>query len=74
VFLIRVNAFIMLPLYSMVPGLDNLLLPSELHKAHMKKRRFRAGLRGGMFATGVPPPVHGVISRGSGINGARGRR
>jgi hypothetical protein len=38
------------------------------------KRRFRAGLHGGMVATGVPPSVHGTIPRGSGIQGTRGLR
>ncbi|EDR03020.1 uncharacterized protein LACBIDRAFT_307882 [Laccaria bicolor S238N-H82] len=38
------------------------------------KRRFRAGLDGGMIAMGVPPPVHEGISRGLGINGTRGHR
>ncbi|KIK03031.1 hypothetical protein K443DRAFT_95860 [Laccaria amethystina LaAM-08-1] len=38
------------------------------------KQCFRAGLHGGMVATGVPPSVHGTILRGSGIQGSRGLR
>ena len=36
------------------------------------KRRFCAGLDGGMIASGVPPPMHGGIYRGLGINGPGG--